>query len=91
MNWLFEASSEGYASDALGEMPRSCELGNGYCAARDGRDNLMYTLECAHFEERRPCLLRMGVNRAHYIFLGLEASREAVRSFSSTRTSLLAI
>jgi hypothetical protein len=45
MNWLLEFSSEGYASEAFGEMPRSCEFGSGYCAARDGRDNLAELLE----------------------------------------------
>ena len=40
MNLSFLLASEGYASDALGEIPSSCEFGSGYCVASDGRDSL---------------------------------------------------
>jgi hypothetical protein len=39
MNLSF-ACSEGYARDAFGDMPSSCELGSGYWWARDGRESL---------------------------------------------------
>jgi hypothetical protein len=40
MNLSLVLLSEGYASEALGEIPRSCEFGSAYCVASDGRDSL---------------------------------------------------
>lgn len=41
MNWA-SASSEGYAREAFGEMPRvwEAEIERGYWCARDGRESL---------------------------------------------------
>lgn len=40
MNLSFVLVSDGYASEALGDIPSSCEFGSGYCVASDGRDSL---------------------------------------------------
>jgi hypothetical protein len=40
MNLSFLLALDGYASEALGEIPSCCEFGSGYCVASDGRDSL---------------------------------------------------
>jgi hypothetical protein len=40
INLSFLLASDGYASEALGEIPSSCEFGSGYCVASDGRESL---------------------------------------------------
>lgn len=53
MNLSFVSSLEGYASEALGEMPEGC--GPGYCVARDGRESLELVLGTEYNENVRNC------------------------------------
>jgi hypothetical protein len=52
MLFAFVFSSDGYASDALGEMPSSCESGSGCCVASAGRDSLEMRSALSHDTQR---------------------------------------